>query len=67
MSVSSHSPGADRKQGDPNLDAVDWQGLRAQSHRMVDDMIDYIAGIRDRPLVVRQMSLYAVVEGHRLG
>src|ERR1700679_182904 len=35
---------------DPNLDAVDWQGLRAQSHRMVDDMIDYVAGIRDRPV-----------------
>ena len=35
---------------DPNLDPVDWQALRAQSHRMVDDMIDYVAGIRDRPV-----------------
>ena len=35
---------------DPNLDPVDWRSLRAQSHRMVDDMIDYVAGIRDRPV-----------------
>ena len=35
---------------DAHLDAVDWQDLRAQSHRMVDDMIDYVAGIRDRPV-----------------
>jgi len=41
MSVSPH---------DSHLDAVDWQDLRAQSHRMVDDMIDYVAGIRDRPV-----------------
>ena len=50
MTTSPHSPGADRQQGEPNLDAVDWQDLRAQSHRMVDDMIDYVAGIRDRPV-----------------
>jgi cation diffusion facilitator CzcD-associated flavoprotein CzcO len=27
---------------------VDWQELRAQSHRMLDDVLDYVAGIRDR-------------------
>ena len=50
MSVSHHSPGADGEQGDPNLDTADWQDLRAQSHRMLDDMLDYAAGIRDRPV-----------------
>ncbi|CAL78755.1 putative pyridoxal-dependent decarboxylase [Bradyrhizobium sp. ORS 278] len=30
------------------LDPQDWSELRAQGHRMLDDMIDYVAGIRDR-------------------
>ena len=32
------------------LDPQDWATLRAQGHRMLDDMIDYIAGIRERPV-----------------
>ncbi|WP_257170603.1 aspartate aminotransferase family protein [Bradyrhizobium sp. SRS-191] len=32
------------------LDPRDWNDVRAQGHRMLDDMIDYIAGIRDRPV-----------------
>ncbi len=32
------------------LDPQDWDALRAQGHRMLDDMIDYVAGIRDRPV-----------------
>ena len=32
------------------LDPRDWEDLRAQGHRMLDDMIDYIAGVRDRPV-----------------
>ena len=32
------------------LDPQDWDELRAQGHRMLDDMIDYVAGIRDRPV-----------------
>ncbi|CCD97771.1 pyridoxal-dependent decarboxylase [Bradyrhizobium sp. STM 3809] len=32
------------------LDPQDWTELRAQGHRMLDDMIDYVAGIRDRPV-----------------
>jgi glutamate/tyrosine decarboxylase-like PLP-dependent enzyme len=32
------------------LDPQDWEPLRAQGHRMLDDMIDYIAGIRARPV-----------------
>ncbi|WP_315721047.1 MULTISPECIES: pyridoxal phosphate-dependent decarboxylase family protein [unclassified Bradyrhizobium] len=32
------------------LDPRDWDELRAQGHRMLDDMFDYVAGIRDRPV-----------------
>lgn len=32
------------------LDPDDWSGLRALGHRMVDDMIDHLAGARDRPV-----------------
>ena len=34
----------------PNLDPDDWVTLRAQGHRMLDDMIDYIARVRERPV-----------------
>ncbi len=32
------------------LDPQDWDELRAQGHRMLDDMIDYVATIRERPV-----------------
>jgi aromatic-L-amino-acid/L-tryptophan decarboxylase len=32
------------------LDPQDWDELRAQGHRMLDDMIDYVARIRERPV-----------------
>ncbi len=32
------------------MDPDDWTELRALGHRMVDDMFDYMAGIRDRPV-----------------
>src|SRR5215472_2292889 len=32
------------------LDPHKWDDVRAQAHRMVDDMIDYIATIRERPV-----------------
>src|ERR1700735_4530747 len=28
----------------------DWPAFRAQAHRMLDDMVDYIENIRDRPV-----------------
>jgi aromatic-L-amino-acid decarboxylase len=34
----------------PSLDPEDWDETRAQAHRMLDDMMDYIAHIRDRPV-----------------
>lgn len=32
------------------LDPSDWPDFRAQAHRMLDDMLDYIEHIRDRPV-----------------
>ena len=32
------------------LDPADWDAFRAQAHRMLDDMLDYIRDIRDRPV-----------------
>src|SRR5882724_11669824 len=36
--------------GPATLDPSDWQSLRAQGHRMLDDMLDYVESIRDRPV-----------------
>ena len=33
-----------------SLDPQDWTATRAQAHRMLDDMLDYIAHIRERPV-----------------
>src|SRR5579863_1367410 len=38
----------------PNLDPTDWSELRALGHRMLDDMFDHLATLRDGP-VWRQM------------
>jgi aromatic-L-amino-acid/L-tryptophan decarboxylase len=32
------------------LDPHDWDDIRAQGHRMLDDMLDYVANIRARPV-----------------
>ena len=32
------------------LDPQAWDEIRAQGHRMLDDMIDYVANIRERPV-----------------
>ncbi len=33
-----------------SLDPSDWDALREQSHKMLDDMLNYVAQIRDRPV-----------------
>src|SRR5439155_26248305 len=33
-----------------SLDPEDWKSLRAQGHRMLDDILDYIERIRERPV-----------------
>jgi aromatic-L-amino-acid decarboxylase len=38
------------KSSESNLDPNDWEAMRCLAHRMVDDMLDYLQGIRDRPV-----------------
>jgi glutamate/tyrosine decarboxylase-like PLP-dependent enzyme len=33
-----------------SLDPVNWDSIRAQGHRMLDDMLDYVRDIRERPV-----------------
>jgi len=33
-----------------SLDPTDWTALRAQGHRMLDDMFDHLAGLADQPV-----------------
>lgn len=33
-----------------SLDPADWTDLRSLGHRMVDDMFDHLAGLRDGPV-----------------
>jgi glutamate/tyrosine decarboxylase-like PLP-dependent enzyme len=37
-------------QGEENLDPADWEAMRELSHRMVDDMLDYLETVRERPV-----------------
>ncbi|HVX78095.1 MAG TPA: aspartate aminotransferase family protein [Bradyrhizobium sp.] len=39
-----------RSEPGETLDPQNWDELRAQGHRMLDDMFDYIANIRERPV-----------------
>ena len=39
-----------RNQPELTLDPADWSDLRALGHRMLDDMFDYLAQVRDRPV-----------------
>lgn len=34
----------------PDLDPADWSAIRAQGHRMLDDMFDHLAGLRGQPV-----------------
>ena len=35
---------------EPTLDPENWEEMRALGHRMVDDMVAYLAGVRERPV-----------------
>jgi glutamate/tyrosine decarboxylase-like PLP-dependent enzyme len=39
-----------REESPDTLDPSDWQQLRLQGHRMLDDMFDYLEHIRQRPV-----------------
>jgi aromatic-L-amino-acid/L-tryptophan decarboxylase len=36
--------------GNSTLDPSDWPDFRAQAHRMLDDILDYVENIRERPV-----------------
>jgi aromatic-L-amino-acid decarboxylase len=40
----------DQSNRDRSLDPQDWAAFRAQGHRMLDDMLDYLEHIRERPV-----------------
>ena len=46
--MSRTTPTANRGTGD--LDPVDWEEFRRDCHRAVDDMIDHLATLRERPV-----------------
>ena len=48
MTVTTRT--ARSQQAGETLDPQDWDEVRALGHRMLDDMIDYVADIRDRPV-----------------
>ncbi len=33
-----------------NLDPASWDEMRALGHRMIDDVVDYLADVRERPV-----------------
>ena len=41
-----HAPG----RSEETLDPADWNELRALGHRMLDDMMDYLQSVRERPV-----------------
>ncbi len=38
------------KMNEENLDPNDWEAMRKLGHRMVDDLMAYLAGVRERPV-----------------
>jgi glutamate/tyrosine decarboxylase-like PLP-dependent enzyme len=40
---------SDRKPAEENLDPADWSALRTLAHRMVDEMLEHLRTVRDRP------------------
>jgi len=48
--VSIVAPESTRLQAGRTLDPQDWEQVRKLGHRMLDDMIDYIAEVRTRPV-----------------
>ena len=38
------------QRAEETLDPTDWEAFRALAHRMVDDSVDYLASVRERPV-----------------
>jgi glutamate/tyrosine decarboxylase-like PLP-dependent enzyme len=45
--TAAHHPDGDHEL--PPLDPADWEAFRALAHRMVDDSIDFLRDVRERP------------------
>ncbi len=52
MTAGAKPDAADRSPtfGGPDLDPADWEAVRAQGHRMLDDMINHLQGLREEPV-----------------
>jgi aromatic-L-amino-acid decarboxylase len=50
MGVNDGSPDMASAQAAVGLDPENWSALRTQSHRMLDDVLDYVERIRSRPV-----------------
>ena len=51
LPINNQHTGADLPPGpDKTLDPADWPGFRTQAHRMLDDILDYVENIRERPV-----------------
>jgi glutamate/tyrosine decarboxylase-like PLP-dependent enzyme len=54
MSQEPHTPSqsgaAEAAPTEARLDPTDWAAFRAQAHQMLDDMLGYVQGIRQRPV-----------------
>jgi glutamate/tyrosine decarboxylase-like PLP-dependent enzyme len=49
--MNNEDPSAEQPRVEGNsLDPSDWQEFRAQAHRMLDDILDYVEKIRERPV-----------------
>ncbi len=49
MTIALHQ-GPSLSEPSDTLDPKNWDDIRAQGHRMLDDMLDYAANIRERPV-----------------
>jgi aromatic-L-amino-acid decarboxylase len=43
-------PPAEQPQAQETLDPADWEAMRALGHRMLDEALDYMQSLRDRPV-----------------
>jgi aromatic-L-amino-acid decarboxylase len=50
MSISDRFQQTNVSLPEETLDPQDWEALRRLGHRMVDDMLDYLATVRSRPV-----------------
>ena len=48
--TSAAAPASLQSESSETLDPQNWDEIRAQGHRMLDDMFDYAANIRERPV-----------------